>query len=163
MDAGCCSSNCFEKLPLLNKLRNNLVCDYCDEAADEIERLRGEMQRLAVGNLEAQHLAARENKRLREQLYDATKAGTPYAKEQDSINGLVVDNSNKTAEIKRLKIQKIKWQSMTYHAMNLVDRIVGGSTCEDTFMGDVDKAMKIVNGVGAHILPRRTELSEDES
>jgi len=80
---------------------------YCDQTVmdlrDEIAQLREEIKQLAIDNIMAQDQAARENKRLREQLYDATKAGTPYSKEQDSINGLVIDNFNKTAEIERLK------------------------------------------------------------
>jgi len=40
-------------------------------------------------------------------LSEATKAGTPYSREQDGINGLVIDNQNKTVEIERL-IKELK-------------------------------------------------------
>jgi len=50
-----------------------------------------------------------------------------------------------TAEIERLKNQKIMRQSQVYHAMRLVDRVLRRPTCDETFMADVDEAMRIVN------------------
>lgn len=62
-----------------------------------------------------------------------------------------------TAEIERLKNQKILRQSQVYHAMRLVDRVLRRQTCDETFMADVDEAMRIVN---AHL--RLNHEREDE-
>ena len=87
--------------------------EILNSAIDEIEQLKREMGRLATDHLMVQHEAAKENARLREQLYEATKAGTPYAKERDGINGLVIDNQNKAAEIERLREAIRRWCDLT--------------------------------------------------
>jgi hypothetical protein len=43
----------------------------CRNMAAEVERLNKELEKLATGNLSAQHAAAKENQRLRDLLHDA--------------------------------------------------------------------------------------------
>lgn len=62
------------------------------DCLNEIKWLRAE--------LDSERSALR---RLRFELADATKAGTPYWSERDAMNGLIVDNQAKTDEIERLR------------------------------------------------------------
>jgi FtsZ-binding cell division protein ZapB len=70
-------------------------------------------------------------------------------------NDAIGEVAQHQAEIEQLradaeyqKKRRIMRQSQVYHAMKLVDRVNGDSTCDDTFFADVDRAIKRVNKLG---------------
>jgi hypothetical protein len=64
----------------------------------------------------------------------------------DEKRGCPMCKQAEQAEVtERLREEKILRQSQVYHAMTLVDRILRRSTCDETFMADVDEAKRYVN------------------
>ncbi len=107
----------------------------------EIERLQEEVK------LQTQ------NVQYRDDIIGLSPGGDRHAHLVDTIKGLAAEVKGLKKDAGQAKVRRIMRQTYLYHCMVLVDFINGEKlpesvgTCEDTIMGDVDRAMEAVKMV----------------